>query len=307
MRFVDLFSGCGGASCGLRAAGWTPVCAAECNAHALQTYARNFPEARAVGGDLRDPAVQQQVLEASAGVDVVVGGPPCQGFSSCNTSRSFDAAGKVDGKFGAMNELPLLFAELAVRIGPSCVLMEEVPRARVVLPAVTRVLEDAGFVVEHRVLTASWYGVPQRRQRLFLVATRAGARFSWPEAEDAELTAGEALARAPVPTPGPVVTDFVRREILARGERGGRSGQYGVIDTSLPARTVLGNTLNAAGPYTLKRGDVYHTLSIEEVARLQGFPPTFEFVGPSTYVRKQLGNAVPPELARRLGLGVSRP
>ena len=90
--FVDLFCGCGGASSGFRAAGWTPVCAVDTDERALATYASNFPHATTLLGDLTDEGVQSRLEQEVAlsveggSVDAVVGGPPCQGFSRRNSS-----------------------------------------------------------------------------------------------------------------------------------------------------------------------------------------------------------------------------
>ena len=295
LTFLDLFSGCGGASCGFRAAGWTPLGAVDVDEAALRTYRANFEGAEVVCGDVRDEALRARLVEAFRGrVDAVVGGPPCQGFSSRNTH-------KEQPRYEAMNALPMSFVELALALEPRAVLIEEVPKARVVVPAVRARFEEAGYAVWHGEVDASAHGVPQRRKRLLLVATK-GNDFAPPAPTLPAPSAGEALRRAPVPAAGPPVAERVRAKIVQYGEKGLRAGQYAVMDLSKPARTIHTQTLNSTGPYTLKRGDVYHVMSVEETARLQSFPPAFAFVGCATGVRKQIGNAVPPELARRFAL-----
>ena len=75
-------------------------------------------------------------------------------------------------------------------------------------------------------------------------------------------------------------------------------GNYAIMDISKPSSTIHTQTHSCTGPYTIKRGENYHTLSIQEAARIQSFPPTFKFTGSLVSQRRQIGNAVPPNLAK---------
>lgn len=282
----------------MRAAGWSPVCAVDMDAVSLETYSLNFPSARTLRGDLRDPAVQEELLSEHAGVDGVVGGPPCQGFSSLHN---------VSGaRYDEMNRLPMTFASVALSLSPRVIFMEEVPRAASVVRDVAARVVSAGYAVWTGVLDASLYGVAQRRKRLLLVAVRGGAMFE-PPLPGPALTVAEALSRAPAPAWGRQVSEYVRRKILEYDERGRRAGQYEVMDVTQPARTVTTQTYSNTGPYTQKRAGVYYELSLQEAARLQSFPPDFVLAGSVKNQRKQLGNAVPPELMRRVAMAVILP
>lgn len=296
MRFLDLFCGCGGTSAGFQQAGWVPVGALDCDGKAMATYALNFPQATTMCDDVRTPDVQDRLVAmfGSGQVDVVFGSPPCQGFSSRNTQSH-------TAKYDALNDLPLIFARLAVRLGPKAILMEEVPRAAVLAPQLEAIFKDAGYdIVSYSVVNAAQHGVPQQRKRFVLVAYASERVAQTPLVAEAEVTVREALAQLPVPPYGRVVTERVRQRILEWDEKGRQAGQYAVMNLDKPARTVHTQTLSSTGPYTIKRGDVYHELSVPEAARLQTFPAQFQFFGPVTTVRKQIGNAVPPTLARKL-------
>lgn len=298
MRFLDLFCGCGGTSEGFRQAGWVPDGALDCDARAVATYALNFPRTTTLCADVRDPDVQDRLVARFGGgqVDVVFGSPPCQGFSSRNTQTTHNTA-----KYEALNELPVVFAHLAVRLGPKAILMEEVSRAAVLAPRLKQIFQDAGYdTVCHAVVDAARHGVPQHRKRFVLVACASDKVEHTPLMAEPEVTAREALTQLPVPPYGRVVTERVRERILEWDEKGRQAGQYAVMNLDKPARTVHTQTLSSTGPYTIKRGDVYHELSVLEAARLQTFPPDFQFHGPVTTVRKQIGNAVPPTLARKI-------
>lgn len=292
IRFVDLFCGCGGTSSGFKSAGWTPVAAIDWEPTAVRTYESNFPHCDVMCADVTDQDVQSKLVERWANkVDVVFGSPPCQGFSSRNTHTNH-------GKYDAMNRLPFVFVELAVRLNPNAIIMEEVPRAAVLVPCLSEMFKHAGYdVVTHAVVDAAHHGVAQHRRRLVIVACKSAHVSHAPLVTQQPQTAGEALRRAPVPARGRIVTEQIRSKILEWNEKGRRAGQYAVMDLERPSRTVHTQSLSSTGPYTIKRDGTYYEMSVEEAARLQSFPQNFVFCGATTSVRKQIGNAVPPALA----------
>lgn len=296
--FVDFFCGCGGASCGLEQAGWKSVAAIDVDSKACDTYATNFPDARVICDDVRSEAVQAALKDLT--VDVVFGSPPCQGFSKRNTQTQL-------AKYTEMNTLPLFFLKLATSLSPRAIFMEEVPNVKRLLPDFERILGQHDYIIAYAdVLDASLYGVPQKRKRFILVAIREDAMaFTSPVPSASPMTAGDGLERVPVPTMGKVLPTRAVVRIKEFNEQGRRSGQYAVMDMRKPARTIHTQSLSSTGPYTIKRDDTYHEMSLQEAARLQSFPDSFTFKGSSTSVRKQIGNAVPPELARRVAIGFS--
>ena len=105
VRFVDLFCGGGGSSCGARNAGWECVGGVDCNRQALDTYAINFKGARVLECNMGHAEGQNAVVDAFSGVDAVIGGPPCQGFSKRNMNKG--------AKHAQMNKLPFASTVLA--------------------------------------------------------------------------------------------------------------------------------------------------------------------------------------------------
>ena len=296
--FVDLFCGCGGASCGFKMAKWTPLCGVDIVEDALETYATNFPAAETVRGDVSSPKVQAYLRQKYTGVDAVIGGPPCQGFSTRNMTAS-------DARYQKLNGLPMVYARLAASLQPKVIVMEEVAAAQEAVDEVAGYLEGKHYAVQQATLDASHYSVPQARRRILLVATSAGSEFV-PPAPKPPMTAAHALNRAPRPARGDAVSAYARARILElqRSETRLIGGNYGVMDLRRPAPTIHTQTGSATGPFTIRRGAEYYTLSEEEAARLQSFPASFRFQGSSTSVRKQIGNAVPPMLANAIAKGI---
>jgi DNA (cytosine-5)-methyltransferase 1 len=292
MHFVDLFCGCGGASAGFEQAGWRSKCGVDHDMNAINTYAANFPHAEAIQGDVTGSRVRR-MLKKHKYVDVVFGGPPCQGFSS-NTMIKTE-------KHATLNKLPVIFAQIAVSLLPRAIIMEEVQGASIVIPDVIQVLENAGYhVVFSRMVMASDYGVPQRRKRWLLVAMRTSATFALPPPVRMPISVAKALSSDPIPPFGRIVSPHAHLRILEvlSGQRKYRDGKYTVIDMSKSSRTVLTSSLPASGPFTIQRGNDFYMLSVQEVARLQSFSSKFKFTGSETSIRRQIGNAVPAALAK---------
>ena len=178
---VDLFCGCGGISAGLRAAGFEVLAGAEIEPRSLATFHANFPAALALGADLSKTTPQQFMHQLGIGpgeLDLLAGGPPCQGFSkNVPRSRRF----LDDPK----NRLVQTFIDYCEAIKPRMVLMENVAEMKNGFEqAYTQELLDrlrsAGYTVSYAVLLAADYGVPQRRRRAFFLGSRDGETLQFP-------------------------------------------------------------------------------------------------------------------------------
>ena len=172
MNVVDLFSGCGGLALGLKWSGFKTLLASDVDENCEKTYTYNFPNVPFVKDDLRHITTQQIKSIISEPVDVVVGGPPCQGFSLANKNRN-----KV--KHDPRNELFYEFVRVVTDLQPKAFVMENVRgllsmQKGKVIQLMKAEFENAGigYQVDYRVLLASDYGVPQNRQRVIMIGVR---------------------------------------------------------------------------------------------------------------------------------------
>ena len=178
LKAIDLFSGCGGISAGLRSSGFRVIAGADVDSKYISTFKHNFPEACAMNIDLTDytPAKFMVTLGIEPGeIDLLAGGPPCQGFSK-NVPR------KLRYMDDANNLLIRTFLDYCEIIEPKVILMENVAEMRNGFSSqfsdevITR-LDHAGYTVTGMVLNAAEHGIPQLRRRAFFVGVRGSSAF----------------------------------------------------------------------------------------------------------------------------------
>ena len=170
-RVLDLFAGAGGFSLGFALAGLGTVAAVEQDLWATETLALNHPGAAVLRGDIRNLS-DTDLLELGAGADILIGGPPCQGYSAANN----DAGDAKDPRNSLFRE----FVRAARLIQPEAVLMENVPgllRRRMedktpVIDVIKEEFKKAGYEPHVEILQAVEYGVPQLRPRLFILGLK---------------------------------------------------------------------------------------------------------------------------------------
>lgn len=167
-QMVDLFCGAGGLSLGFTQEGFVTVLANDIEKCCVDTYAHNHPETprdHIVLGDIRLVTDHLEELLKDKEIDVIVGGPPCQGFSMANRQRLID---------DPRNHLYKSYVEIVKRVCPKFFVMENV---RGMLSVANQVKEDfrnIGYEVECHILNAKDYGVPQNRERLIFIGNRIG-------------------------------------------------------------------------------------------------------------------------------------
>jgi DNA (cytosine-5)-methyltransferase 1 len=190
LTVVDLFSGAGGLSEGFRQAGYGVIAGSDNDPDALATYAMNFPEAVAILGDIRIPAVRERIRLSAAEATVVVGGPPCQAFSQVrNHSRVID---------DPRNSLYREFVETLRDANPTAFVMENVTgmdQMGVREQIRTDLSLDGQYDVGAQVVDAADFGVPQTRKRLLFVGVRSGMGMTPPVLTGTGATGAVALAR----------------------------------------------------------------------------------------------------------------
>lgn len=187
---VDLFAGAGGLSEGFRQAGFAVIAASDNDPDAAATFARNFPCAEVIVGDVRSPTIKERVLAASKSASILVGGPPCQAFSQVrNHSRVID---------DPRNTLYREFVDVLRHSLPAAFVMENVTgidQMRIRDQIASDLALDGEYEVDPQIMDAADFGVPQTRRRLIFVGVRTSAGLKQPTLYGTGATEGIALAR----------------------------------------------------------------------------------------------------------------
>lgn len=206
-KVIDLFSGAGGMSEGFVNAGFTVVGAFDKDAAALKTFAANIA-ARTVCGDIGEI---ENPREALAGlnfsqIDVIIGGPPCQGFSQVGKARIRSLEQEEQVRLLARNELYRQFFRFIEVFEPEFFVMENVPNLATFengayFMGIKKESERLGYRVSSRILDSAEYGVPQRRRRLIIVGSKTGGNkgdpFWWPKGRKDIVSLEEAIGDLP--------------------------------------------------------------------------------------------------------------
>ncbi|MBI2675765.1 MAG: DNA cytosine methyltransferase [Candidatus Aenigmarchaeota archaeon] len=291
---LDLFAGCGGLALGFEAAGFRTI-GYEMLPVACQTYNKNLKGwCKQVFLDTKSE------LDESA--DVVIGGPPCQPFS---------VIGNQSGVSDPRNGFPA-FLSAVEKYNPKIVVFENVRgmfyRNKWYLDKIVEYLQDnLKYNVEPpKILNAVHYGVPQRRERLFVVAHRGNWKF--PEPFHWNFTAGDALGELAfsIPESAKFLTKSMD-DYIERYERKSHCMRPRDLHLDQPSRTVTCRNLNGATGDMLRirlPDGRRRRLTVREAAKLQSFPDWFEFCGSEGEQFNQIGNAVPPLLAKAVAMSV---
>jgi DNA (cytosine-5)-methyltransferase 1 len=336
-QVVDLFCGSGGMSLGFAMNGYRLVGGADIDEVSVRTYGWNLALAKVV--DIRVLAEDESELKAflaslpafdPAAPTVLVGCPPCQGFTAHRKRRWAHPDPR--------NDLVSAFARVAVGILPDAVVMENVPellsgRYRAYFDSFRDLLDGAGYTVRAGILNAAGFGVPQERFRAVVIAMRHG-RFSLPAPRlgpERYRTVRDAIADLPPVRAGEShPSDPMHRSAAHRsatlatiravprdgGSRPTGVGPacldrvtgfydvYGRLHWDRPSITITHYARNpASGRFVHPEQD--RGLTMREAARLQGFPDWIRFEGSFDDVFRQIGEAVPPPLARGIAEAVS--
>ena len=378
MKLFDLFSGAGGLSVGLEMAGFEPVGAIEINPQFAETYKLNHGSTKVFVGDVREVSrscIKDRLGVSQGEIDLVAGGPPCQGFSINAPIRSLD---------DQRNHLFKDFIDVVSELRPRSVLIENVPGMvslgkGTVVQQIYKELESQGYCVNHMILFAGHYGVPQLRYRMFFVGILGtNKKFEFPQPEYkangvANFTGAKSLCFNSGPLfeyslkNGTTVWDAISdlpdietppgngkyeyrtqpsnkyqenlrkiskiitnhhcaklgkinlerlqhipqggswRDIpfdllpngLKRAKRSDHTKRYGRLHPDGMCSTIL----TKCDPHW---GSFFHpyqdrVISVREAGRIQSFPDHYVFTGSVTQQYEQVGNAVPPMMAKAIG------
>ena len=337
---MDLFAGAGGISLGVEDAGFATVYAIDHEPVAVATLNGNrgrffpaLPEVRPLDITATDPTrVMAEIGVAPGEVDLLVGGPPCVAFSKSGFHLEYKRLGQDPN--AALLEQYLRFLDM---MRPEAYLVENVQglayrnQSSQFFEALKQGIGALGYSLTHGVLNAADYGVPQNRQRLFIIGARDGTPLRlptpthWGELERrrkpahadsllAHVTASEALGSvtaAPEPSelvngkyghllpeipPGRNYLHFTAHEGHAQPLFEWRSRYWTFLlklDPERPASTIQAQPGPYVGPFHWEN----RRLRVPELKRLQGFPDDYVFAGARRQVQIQIGNSVPPKLA----------
>lgn len=336
---LDLFAGCGGLGLGFKMIdGYEIKLANDIWEPAMKTYTYNNPNVPFILSDIKD--LGEDVLKHyfPNGVDVIIGGPPCQGFSMCGTRDINDNR----------NTLFYQYARIVSITKPYIFMMENVkgllsmknPDGKLVIEEIYKEFDEIGYKIEHQVINSKYYGVPQARERVIIIGTRKdiNRKFQYPTPildEENLYTVKDALACLPNES-------SMSGELTIRYEDSSNyldvvKGNKGIWNHEIPTHKADvekrmafvpqgGNWKDIPEEYrvggihsnayrrldeskpcvTIKhayKSMIIHPkynrcLSIREVARLQSFPDDYVFMDSKTSQYQQLANAVPPFLAK---------
>lgn len=344
-KVIDLFAGAGGFTLGFTQTDrFESVFANDFNVFAAKTYNSNFGD-HCLQGDITEFLRQKAFHLPEA--DVVIGGPPCQGFSLLNKQRHGDPR----------KELWKAYLEVVERVLPSVFVMENVPEllASLEFLEIKKTAARLGYCLASAILNAADYGVPQRRKRAIIIASRHGIpHLPKPTHCDAAKsrtlyqqglldweTVGRAIGDLPqdegidirtglVPPPmdlhfgrSPTKKSLERYRCIPEGgnrfdlqknrpdltpacwirKKSGGTDLFGRLWWNRPAFTIRTEFFKPEkGRYLHPRQ--HRPITHREAARLQSFPDDFTFLGTKVEVAKQIGNAVPPLLAKHVAKAV---
>lgn len=336
---IDLFCGAGGLSLGAEMVGFNIVYAIENDPNSAKTYRRNHPDVILIERDIK----KVKSTDVPISPFIVFGGPPCQGFSYSNT--------RTRTTKNRNNSLYKEFIRFVQDKNPHWFLLENVAGITdfnngKTLTMIKSQFEKLGYTLSEKILFASDYGVPQNRNRYFLVGNRHGFTFKFPSKHTKIVTVWDAIADLPSLNNGDnhlslpykrtgsissyaklmrkhskastqnfvsLNDDYIikRYKHIKQGEnwraipkylmrnyaelKNCHSGIYRRLRASKPAIVISNYRKNMLiHPYR-NRG-----LSVREAARLQSFPDRFCFEGSIWFIQQQIGNAVPPLLAKAI-------
>lgn len=316
-KFIDLFSGAGGLSCGLVMAGFTPVASVEIMPEAVETYKYNFVNKKGFNEkvearDIRTQEVKDELYKTISNqhIDLIVGGFPCQGFSIAGNRVISDSR----------NSLYLEMLEIVKNVKPDYVVMENVEGLRTMLngKVETQIINDykeIGYEINVTTLNAADYGVAQQRKRVIFIGNRIGNKNYHPKPlyePNNYKTLGSAIYKFMNMDEDKSINHMFTRHTeemkqrLANVPEGSSlfknySDSWKKSPWDKPSCTIKENHGAVNIHPKLPR-----VLTAREIAAIQSFPDDFIFQGAKKWQLVQIGNAVPPLLGKAIGLSVEK-
>ena len=323
---LSLFSGAGGLDLGFEAGGFSPKLAIDNDGAAIKTYRHNHPQAAAVQLDIAQVPTRTllDLWKDKVGPTSpfgIIGGPPCQAFSSANVHQRDD-----DPRRGLLAKYAGIIKAFSKSLQLDFFLFENVPGVvsrhhEEYFDHFETICDGAGFNIVKKIIDAGRFGVPQRRKRLIVVGVNRrrfpGVNIRLPEGDRRPRTVREVLQDLPEPSfctrgPGRNVNALHPNHVamvprspkfndgsLRPGDRRGLS--FKVLDWDSPSYTVAyGHNEIHVHPGCHRR------LSVYEAMLLQGFPSYYQLCGTFTQQVQQVSDAVPPPLGEAIAYVIAR-
>lgn len=318
LNLISLFCGGGGLDVGLGFAGFKSLVASDVTPVFVETITTNLSHAKGLPKDALELTVKElKSLAETEEIDLVAAGPPCQSFS-------------VLGRRGALDDprgkLALKYFDLVSEIKPKAFIFENVPgllsvnRGKDWQDLYKYAKEKTKYNLHVAKLNASFYGVPQQRERIVIVGFKDNVSFKFPYEKPSGLGADLITEQSLIPFPSKWALERVdglpNHDIRIHGAnvkkrytlvpQGGRdkTDHTDRIDPNRPSRTVLvGSSAGGGRPHIHPFEP--RVITVREAARLQSFPDWYVFQGNNTAQYRQIGNAVPPLLAYEVGLKIA--
>lgn len=335
MNVIDLFCGCGGLSYGFEKAGYNILLGIDNDKMALKTFEYNHYNSKSICDDITQIGYEDiKKIIGNKKIDVIIGGPPCQGMS-LSGPRKFD---------DPRNKLYLSYIRLVKEIKPKAFVIENVPGlislfGGQIKDSIITKFSEMGYDVKYKIICSADYGVPQMRKRVVFVGTKGKNEFVYPKENKNYITCEMALSDLPplVDTIGEEHMDYVNQpqnsyqrlmrsnsSVILNHIAANHSEKVKHIISLVPDG---GNYKNLPDEYRCSRNfhvawtrfnsqkpaptiDTGHRQhfhykynrvpTVRECARLQSFPDNFIFFGNKTQQFRQVGNAVPPLMAQAL-------
>lgn len=317
LKYIDLFSGAGGFSLGFNNEGFENVFSIDIEPSFCKTYKYNFSNHNLIEKDictLSDAAIKS--LKAFKEIDVVIGGPPCQGFS---------IAGNIGRKFvdDPRNRLFKEFVRVVKVVKPKFFVMENVARLFThnkgqTKNEIIKDFEELGYYVSCSILNAADYGVPQVRKRVIFIGSLTNKNIEFPQkVVEKYVSVKEALSEYPKLKSGEesLIPNHIAmshsEQMLTKMKYVSDGGDRSEIPVKLRPKTGdVRKYIKYASdkPSVCVTGDmrkIFHyeqnrALTVRELAKLQSFPDDFIFKGTRISQQQQVGNSVPPKMAEAI-------
>lgn len=304
---ISTFAGAGGSSLGYSMSGFHELLAVEMDDNAVATFRKNFNGVPVYHGDIAGLSIDYcKKLIGNKELDVLDGSPPCQGFSTSKVVRNSD---------DPRNSLYLEFVRLLIGLKPRCFVMENVLGMvscnKGAFATILSDLKSVGYRVSVRLMNASYFAVPQVRERLIFIGFRndLGIEPSHPDPEFLQISGLDAITdipkgNYPVCTVTQKTIDIMKS--CLPGKKVGGNSYYSWFRAGIttPCYTIQ-KSLNY-GKFSVWHPIDHRPLNGREVARLGGWPDQFQFIGDIKDWVARIGNSVPPPLMRSIATHIKK-